>query len=107
MGLLSPASVALSDQILATLAEEGALPISTTALLEKLNAGQPEPTVEGLLHAARSGQLGAQGTRSTRVYYGDMLRLLNRLARLGEVEKIKLEDMRCLYWRRWPEGSPR
>jgi hypothetical protein len=75
---LSPANIALTDQILAALDEEGALPISTPALLDKL---------------------GLRG------HHGTVLRLLNRLARLGEVEKIELEDMRCLYWRRWPPGN--
>jgi hypothetical protein len=46
--------------------------------------------------------LGRTGTPDSpdRVYYTDLLRMLNRLARLCEVEKIKLEDMRCVYWRR-------
>lgn len=75
---LSPANIALTDQILAALDDEGALPISTPALLDKL---------------------GLRGHHCT------VLRLLNRLARLGGVEKIELEDMRCLYWRRWQHGN--
>jgi hypothetical protein len=70
---LNPANSALTGQILAALDDEGPLPISTSALLDKL---------------------GLRGYQNT------VLRLLNRLARLGEAEKIKLEDMRCCYWRR-------
>lgn len=77
---LNPANIALTDQLLAALDDEGPLPISTSALL---------------------GQLGLRGYQNT------VLRLLNRLARLGEVEKIKLDDMRCCYWRRWVDGSVR
>jgi hypothetical protein len=77
---LSPANVALTDQILAALDAEGALPISTPALLDKLGLGGHHITV---------------------------LRLLNRLARLREVERIELADMRCLYWRRWLVGNAR
>jgi hypothetical protein len=32
-----------------------------------------------------------------------MSRLLNRLASLGDVEKITIPGMRAYYWRRWPE----
>jgi hypothetical protein len=71
-------TVAEIKQIEQLLDEKGALPISTPALLDKMGLG------------------GRHGT---------VLRLLNRLARLREVEKIELEDMRCLYWRRWQHGN--
>jgi hypothetical protein len=101
---LTARNVALTDQVLATLTDEGGLPISTMGLLEKLNEGHPAPTLAGLLHAARSGALSGGGEQSSRVYHGDLLRVLNRLAKRGEVEKITLPDMRCRYWRRW--GTP-
>jgi hypothetical protein len=75
MASLTARNVHLTDQILAVLAAEGALPISTSALVAKL------------------GELP---------YHAVVLRLLNRLARRGEVEKLELDGMRCLYWRRWP-----
>jgi len=98
---LHPRMVALTDQILAALTEEGPLPISTPALFRKLNEGQPEPTVADVLDLAHTGTLASTG----RVYYTDLLRMLNRLAKLGEVEKIKLEDMRFVYWRRLQAGT--
>ncbi len=77
---LSPANVALTDQILAALDDDDGLPISTPGLLDKL---------------------GLRGHHNT------VLRLLNRLARLGEVKRIELEDMRCLYWQRWRDDNAR
>ena len=88
MRSLSPRNVALTDQILATLTGEGGLPISTGALLERIS---PRPRTIAERHAVVD-QL---------VLYSDFIRLLNRLARLGEVEKIKLDGMRSVYWRRW------
>ena len=43
-----------------------------------------------------------------RVGHPELLRLLNRLDRRREVEKITVPDMRCRYWRRTPcpEGLP-
>ena len=94
MASLSPRNVALTDQILATLAGEGGLPISTMALLEKIS---PRPrTIAERLATIDRGQL---------VLHSDLLRLLNRLATLGEVEKIKLDGMRSVYWRRWMEPA--
>ena len=40
------------------------------------------------------------------VPYGDTWRVLGQLARLGEVEKITVPEMRACYWRRWPEAQP-
>jgi hypothetical protein len=101
---LSPDNEALTGRILAILADEGALPISTTALLDKLNALQPEPALTEVTHLART----RRPANPPRVSRADLLRMLNRLARLGMVEKIRLDDMRCLYWRAWdvaPEAT--
>jgi hypothetical protein len=106
MTALTARNVALTDQILAALTDEGGLPISTMGLLEKLNAAYPEPTLRDLLGAASSGQLSGEGERPLRVYHGDLLRMLNRLAKRGEVEKIEVPDMRCRYWRRWVQERP-
>jgi hypothetical protein len=71
---LTAQNVHLTDQLLAALADEGPLPVSTSALL---------------------GKLGLRGYQNT------VLRLLNRLARLGEIEKWPPDgDRRCCYWRR-------
>jgi hypothetical protein len=35
-----------------------------------------------------------------------MFRLLNRLAGLGDVEKITVPEMRACYWRRRPDPEP-
>jgi hypothetical protein len=99
MTALTARNVALTDQILAALTDEGGLPISTMGLLGKLNAAYPEPTIGDLL--------SGRDTDPRRVQHWDLLRLLNRLAKRGEVEKITLPDMRCRYWRRWPQGPPR
>jgi hypothetical protein len=40
------------------------------------------------------------------VSYGDTWRVLARLARLGEVEKITVAEMRPCYWRRWLPAQP-
>jgi hypothetical protein len=94
-GRLSPRNVAITDQILAMLADEGGLPISTPDLWRKLS---PLPdTIAERREAVESGRL---------VLYSDAWRLLNRLARLGEVEKITVPEMRPCYWRRWPEVQP-
>jgi hypothetical protein len=75
---LTARNVALTDQICAALDDEWPLPVSTLALNAKL------------------GHAGYQN-------HADVLRILNRLAKAGEVEKIRLEDMRSCYWRKWPE----
>lgn len=99
MASLSARSVGVTDQILAVLAGEGCLPISTPELLAKLNAGQPEPTLADLIAGTPPNPL--------RVDRAEALRLLNRLVRRREVEKITVPDMRCRYWRRMsgPEGA--
>jgi hypothetical protein len=83
MTALSARSIALSDQLLSVLAEDGALPIATMDLWHKLSEpGAGEVDVR-LLPA-----------------YSDVLRNLHRLARLGKVEQVRVEDRRNLYWRR-------
>jgi hypothetical protein len=72
---LSEFSASVTEQNIAVLEREAPLPVSTS-------------------HICRSTVgLGYQNT---------VLRLLNRLAQLSEIEKIKREDQRCLYWRRLP-----
>ena len=87
MAHLSSANVALTDQVLAGLAEQGGLPISTPALWELLR-----PPCEGWPHAGCAPHLD----------YMAVYRILVRLAKRGEIERIKLDDMRPLYWRYWP-----
>jgi hypothetical protein len=94
MASLSGRSVGVTDQILAVLAAEGCLPIPTTELLAKLNARHPGPTLADLIAGAPPDPL--------RVGHAELLRLLNRLDRRGEVEKLSVPDMRCRYWRRTP-----
>ena len=96
MAAITPRNQALTDQILATLADEGSLPISTMAVFRKLNAGQPEPTLGDVIHLAQEGS----PVLPLRVGYGDVWRILSRLAKCGEVEKITVPGMRCRYWRR-------
>jgi hypothetical protein len=99
MAPLSARSVGVTDQILAILAGEGCLPISTTDLLARLNIRHPGPTLADLIAGTPPSPL--------RVDHAELLRLLNRLARRGDVEKITVPDMRCRYWRRppGPDGS--
>ena len=97
-GRLSPRTVAITDQILATLAGEGGLPISTPNLWRKISPHRPRS--ERLAAVAAGQPLPAE------VSYGDTWRVLARLARLGEVEKITVPEMRACYWRRWPEAQP-
>ena len=87
MTALTARNVALSDQILAALAGEGGLPISTVALHAKLS-----PPCDGWPHT---------DCWDRHLDYGTVLRLLNRLAKRGEVEKIEVDGMRSRYWRRW------
>jgi hypothetical protein len=95
---LSPRNLAITDQILATLGDEGALPISTPDLWQKISPDRPRAE---RLAAIEAGQVVLPS-----VGYSDMSRLLNRLATLGEVEKITPDGMRACYWRRWPESAP-
>jgi hypothetical protein len=97
MASLTARSIALADQILATLADEGGLPISTMDLWRKISPYRPRP--ERLAAEAAGEYVPPQ------VPYGAVLNALNRLARRGEVEKITVPDMRSRYWRRWPEGD--
>lgn len=92
MTALTARNIALSDQILAVLASEGGLPISTAALHAKLR-----PPCDGWPH-----------TRcwERHLDYATVYRLLNRLAKRGDVERIAVEGMRSLYWRRWVQGAP-
>ena len=93
MTALTTRNVALTDQILAALADEGGLPISTSALHARLS-----PPCGGWPHT---------DCWDRHLDYATIYRLLNRLAKRGEVEKIRLEDMRSRYWRRWVQEPPR
>jgi hypothetical protein len=95
---LAPKTVALADQILATLACEGGMPISTPEVWRKISPHLPRR--ERLAAAAAGGYLPPP------VSYSNMFRLLNQLADLGEVEKITVPEMRACYWRRWPDPQP-
>jgi hypothetical protein len=97
-GRLSPRNVAITDQILAALADQGGLPISTPGLWRKISPYRPRSE---RLAAIADGRFVPGG-----VPYSDTWRLLNRLARLGEVEKITVPEMRPCYWRRWPQAHP-
>jgi hypothetical protein len=87
MSTLAARNVALTDQILATLADESPLPISTMALWRKMS-----PPCDGWPHTE---------CQDRHLDYAAVLRILNQLAKRGEVEKFRLEDMRCCYWRRF------
>ena len=91
---LSPRSVAITDQILATLADEGGLPISTPELWQKISPYRPR--------AERRAAIQAGQYVPPQVPYSDLWRLLSWLERSGEVEKITLDGMRACYWRSWP-----
>jgi hypothetical protein len=95
---LSPRNLAITDQILATLGDEAGLPISTPDLWRKIS---PYRARAERLAALKAGQVVLPA-----VGYSDMSRLLNRLATLGEVEKITPDGMRACYWRRWPALAP-
>lgn len=88
MTAMTARNVALTDQILATLANEWPLPISTPELWRKVS-----PPCNGWPHTE---------CWPRHVDYSAVLRILNRQARQDVVEKIRLEDMRCCYWRKWP-----
>jgi hypothetical protein len=68
----------ITRQILAALEAEAPLPVSTTRLVGKLGLQHEYPTV---------------------------LRVLNRLAKAGEVEKWPAVERRCCYWRRLGDGG--
>jgi hypothetical protein len=74
MSALTARNVHLTDQVLAVLADSGPLPISTRQVTKA--AG-----LEGAYHEA------------------EIWRVLDRLARRGEAERIVLPDMCCRYWR--------
>lgn len=87
MSALTARNVHLTDQILALLAEQSPLPVSTPAIHDALS-----PPCDGWPHTA---------CRDRHVDYMAVYRILNRLARAGEVEKwSRLEDRRACYWRR-------
>lgn len=91
----APRTVALTDQIKATIAGERGLPISTPELWRKISPYRPR--------AERLAAIAAGEYVPPPVPYSNMFRLLNRLAELGEVEKITLPEMRACYWRRGPQ----
>lgn len=97
-GRLSPRNLAITDQILATLADEGGLPISTPELWRKISPYRPR--------SERLAAIAAGELVPAEVSYGDIWRVLAPLARLGEVEKITVPQMRACYWRRWPQAQP-
>jgi hypothetical protein len=84
---LAPEAGALTDQILATLGDEGGLPISTPDLWRKISPYRPR---RERLAAAAAGEYVPPP-----VPYSNMFRLLNRLAELGDVEKITVPEMRA------------
>jgi hypothetical protein len=94
---LAPKTVALADQILATLSDEDSLPISTPELWRKISPYRPR---RERLAAAAAGEYVPPP-----VPYSNMFRLLNRLTDLGDVEKITVPEMRACYWRRWPDPA--
>jgi hypothetical protein len=71
---LTARNVHLTDQVLAVLAESGPLPISTKQVTEAVG-------LEGGFHQA------------------EVWRVLARLAKRGEAEKIVRPEMYCRYWR--------
>jgi hypothetical protein len=90
----APKTVALTDQIMATLAAEGGLPISTPELWRKISPHRPRAERRA---AAVAGEYVPRP-----VSYSNMFRLLGELAASGDVEKITVPEMRACYWRRWP-----
>jgi hypothetical protein len=91
---LAPKTVALTDQIMATLTDERGLPISTPELWGKVS---PHLPMSERLAAEAAGQYVPRP-----VSYSNMFRLLGELAASGDVEKITVPEMRACYWRRWP-----
>jgi hypothetical protein len=80
-------NIALTDQILAYLAEQAPLPVSTPQVYEALS-----PPCDGWPHkTCWDRHLGYMAVYS----------VLQRLHRRGEVEKWpRMEDRRACYWRR-------
>lgn len=70
-------TIAVQDQVLAVLRDESPLPASTQRICERI--GVHRYSDEGLV-----------------VY-----RVLDRLARRGDVERIRLDGFPQAYWRRW------
>lgn len=73
--MTSARTVAIQDQVLAVLRDEWPLPISTIQLCERVGA-------------SRYSDVG-------RIAY----RVLNRLAKRGQVERIRLDGHYSVYWR--------
>jgi hypothetical protein len=67
----------------------------TAEILDSLGAEAPLPV--STMHLVRSRGLLPE--------YATVLRLLNRLAQLGEVEKWPAGESRCCYWRRLGDGE--
>ena len=81
MTAMTAQNIHITDQLLAALADEAPLPVSTSALL---------------------GKLGLRG------YDNTVNRLLNRLAKRGQIEKWgPMGDIRCCYWRSLGEVEPK
>ncbi len=86
MTALTARKVQLTDQILAVLAGQSPLPVSTPAIHAAL-----QPPCDGWPHTACRGR---------HVDYTAVYRILNRLARAGEVEKWPpRDDRRACLWR--------
>ena len=86
MTALTARNIHLTDQILAVLAAESPLPVSTPALWAVL-----QPPCDGWPHAT---------CRDGHVDYTAVYRILTRLAKAGEVEKWPAGEMRYCLWRR-------
>lgn len=92
---LTGRSQQITADIIAVLEAEAPLPISTARLLARINP--PLRTIGERMEAIEAGRL---------VMHGELLRLLNRLAKRGEVEKWPAGgDQRSCYWRRLGEPS--
>lgn len=87
MTALTGRNVHLTDQILAVLADQAPLPVSTPVIHAAL-----QPSCDGWPHAACWGR---------HVDYTAVSRILNRLAHVGEVEKwLPCDGRRTCLWRR-------
>lgn len=76
MAKLTARNVHLTDQVLAALAESGTFPLSTAEVAAKAGLDPEKP-----------------------MQVQDAWRVLDRLARRNEVERIRLEGIRQTYWR--------
>jgi hypothetical protein len=92
---LSSRNVALCDQILAVLADEAPLPVTTGHVWRKISPYRPR--ADRLAALARGEYVPPE------VPYSCVLNMLNWLARHQAVEKITLPDKRSRHWRRWPD----